>query len=625
MKQVPILHRFNFKVIAGLISMLFLVGIPFFFLFLHHHRNQLLETIEVSTTNMSRILTRQLEFSMLQEKRHELQPLVAGLSKGSDPQRIMILDPHGRVSFSSDQGLLGRNLSMDTDAGCRECHAGSELRHTITLSDGDGKPYYRTVNAIQNTPACFSCHDRQSAINGVLVMDFSLDAFQSQFDSSLYRILWMGGTMLVLTIAVLYVLMNHLVIRKLRKFADATEQVGRTTFRRISLPGSDEFTQLAESFNLMSGRLDAAMREIQQSKDYLESVINNIDDEIVVVDRNLRVVTANSSYLRHRETLRGKAGSADRVRPEEQQISEGGAGLSEISASAQTFRDGKVHRVLQTLLREDGKEMSVEAISSPIKDSSGEVSLVIEVRRDITERKLLEANLAHSERLVSMGLLASGLAHEINNPLGSISTFIEGLKRRLERREDGKVPDLHGLDRSLGMILHEIERAKEVTQRLLILAQKKESGTSLVNLNESLLDTASLIRYEASRNGIKIEVDQDAEMPTINVSESQLRQVFLNLLLNSLQAGHSGGHVWCRTWHEDGHVFASVADDGTGIESEDMIRIFEPFYSKKATGQGTGLGLFICKSIVSAMGGEILVESSAGKGARFTVSLPVRS
>jgi signal transduction histidine kinase len=260
-----------------------------------------------------------------------------------------------------------------------------------------------------------------------------------------------------------------------------------------------------------------------------------------------------------------------------------------------------------------------------LKNEAGENHQVIEVRRDITERKLLEANLAHSERLVSMGLLASGLAHEINNPLASISTFVEGLKRKLPSRKDATGDDLAGLGQSLGLILKEIERAKDVTQRLLILAQKDEPGRSLVNLNESLLETVSLVRYEGSRKGIRLEVELDPEIPTLKLSESQVRQVFLNLLLNSLQAGHPGGQVQCRTWHEDGRAFVSVRDDGNGIETADLIKIFDPFFSKKPSGQSTGLGLFISKSIVSSMGGAITVESSSGNGAKFTVWFPVQS
>jgi hypothetical protein len=281
--------------------------------------------------------------------------------------------------------------------------------------------------------------------------------------------------------------------------------------------------------------------------------------------------------------------------------------------------------VVQNVVDCDGKEKHIEVFCSPLRNEAGEVYQVIEVRRDITERKLLEANLAHSERLISMGLLASGLSHELNNPLASISTFVEGLKRRLDGSKEPPQSALRGLDESLGLIQREIDRARDITRRLLVLAQKDESSRSLVEINESLQETVLLVRYEASKREIQIAIEPGADMPLLKISESQVRQVFLNLLLNSLQAGHRGGHIWCRTWHRDGIAFASVEDDGCGIATKDILKIFEPFFSKQAVGQGTGLGLFICRSIVSSWGGEIAVESRVHQGTKFTLSLPAQA
>ncbi len=624
MNPVPLVHRFSFKVSAGLISMLFLVGIPFFFLFLRYHRNQLLETMENSTAHMGRVLAHQLDISVLEGKHHELERTVQRLSAGGGARGIMILDGSGRVVASSDASQVGRTLHRNTDPGCRECHIGMVLKDTMYMSDPEGRPYYRNVNVIQNRPACFACHDQRSSVNGILVMDFSQDTLQSQFRSSLVRMLGMGGTMLVLTIAVLYFLLDRLVLRRLKQLAEAADQIGQARFGRVTMPGNDEFSQLASSFNLMSQRLASAMKEIQASKDYLETVINNIDDEIVVMDSDFKLVTANAAYFRNRRLSHHLIPEDSCALWDQDLEGKSESRGCEACAASQTFRDGKVHKVLQSFVDQSGKERFIEAFSCPLKNQAGEIYQVIEVRRDITERKLLEANLAHSERLVSMGFLASGLAHEINNPLASISTFVEGLKRKLGRKTASSASDQTGLEQSLGLILREIERAKDVTYRLLILAQKDESGRSLVNLNESLEETVSLIHYEASKRGIRVELEPDPAIPTLKLPESQIRQVFLNLLLNSLQAGHQGGNVRCRTWHENGRVSVSVDDDGSGIEAADLLKIFEPFFSKKPPGQGTGLGLFISKSIVSSLGGEIGVESRPGQGTKFTVSFPIQ-
>ncbi len=614
---VPLFHRFSFRIIAGLVSMLILVGIPFFVLFLRYHESQLLETMENSTTNMGRILTHQIEVSVLERRNHDLTQIVARLSEIGDARKIMVINPDNKVVHSSDSSELGRMLARQTEPGCRDCHSSLALKDTISLKDAQGHRYYRTVTVIQNRPNCTSCHDPRSTVNGILIMDFSQDTLQKQIQAGALRMLAMGGAMLALTIGVLYIVLNHLVLRKLRRLGEATEQIGQGKFKRVEMPGNDEFTQLAESFNAMSGRLETAMEEIQGSKDYLESVINNIDDEIIVLDQDYRVVTANAAHFRNQAIMDNDGAATG-----------GGAGESheyDTTACKHTFDNGQVHKEVQTAVGPDGKERYVEVFSSPLRNEANEIHQVIEVRRDITERKLLEANLAHSEKLASMGLLASGLSHEINNPLASISTFVEGLRRRLDGLRESSSEPLGGLGSSLGLIQREIERARDVTRRLLILAQKDEYGPSLVNLNDSLQETILLVQYEASKRGIEISLELGSDMPTLKLSEAQVRQVFLNLLLNSLQAGNQGGHIWCRTWREAGRAFASVADDGFGIEASDQVRIFEPFFSKKASGQGTGLGLFISKSIVSKWGGDIMVDSQSGRGAKFTIWIPLQT
>jgi signal transduction histidine kinase/HAMP domain-containing protein len=606
MKPVPFFHRFSFKIIAGLIAMLFLVGIPFFFIFLRYHRSQLLETLESSTTSMSRVLTYQLEVSILERRQHELGRIVDLLVTRRDVRNIMVIDAAGRVAVSSDKSAIGKILSRNNEPGCLECHRSVMLKDTTYLNDVTGRPFYRSVNVIQNRPACFSCHDPKSSIIGIFVMDFSQDALKSGFHRDLIRLLGIGGAMLILTIAVLYLLLNHLVLRRLRGFADAAEQIGAVKFGKVVPEGRDEFGQLAAGFNMMSRKLESALKEARESKDYLEKVINNVNDEIVVLNRSFDVVTANAAYIRNNRTAGNGAGRHEH----------------EACACGGTFRDGKINKILQTIPQPDGRERYVEVFCSPLRNAACAIEHVIEVRRDITERKELEANLIHTERLHSLGLLASGLSHEINNPLASISTFVEGLKRRLERAKE-PTPVFQGLEHSLGLIQREIERAKGVTHRLLVLAQKDEEGRSLVDLNTSLDETISLLSYEASNRGMRFILDKQTKMPTLRLSESQTRQVFMNLLLNSLQAGHSGGCIRCRTWHGDGRACISIEDDGIGIEGADLKKIFEPFFSRKPPGQGTGLGLFICKSILSSWGGEIEVESRPGEGSTFTLWIPV--
>ncbi|MGA2263370.1 MAG: hypothetical protein ABSH28_18285 [Acidobacteriota bacterium] len=190
---VPLFHRFSFRIIAGLVSMLMLVGIPFFVLFLRYHESQLLETMENSTTNMGRILTHQIEVSVLERRNHDLTQIVARLSEIGDARKIMVINPDNKVVHSSDSSELGRMLSRQTEPGCRECHSSLALEDTISLKDAQGHRYYRTVTVIQNRPNCTSCHDPRSTVNGILIMDFSQDTLQKQIQAGALRMLAMGG------------------------------------------------------------------------------------------------------------------------------------------------------------------------------------------------------------------------------------------------------------------------------------------------------------------------------------------------------------------------------------------------------------------------------------------------
>ena len=229
------------------------------------------------------------------------------------------------------------------------------------------------------------------------------------------------------------------------------------------------------------------------------------------------------------------------------------------------------------------------------------------------ERKLIQA-----EKLAAVGEMAAGIAHELNNPLTTVTGFTELVL--------DEIPDDSEIRIDLGLVLKEARRARDVVRRLLDFSRRSESEHARVDLNELLDDVLSLTNHLMRTSGVQLEVALGKKLPWVFVDRNQMKQVFLNLFHNALQAMPTGGSLVVRTGkcQQDGRnwVTASVIDTGDGISEKDRERIFEPFFTTRSDEGGTGLGLSVTYGIVSDHGGEIDVESELGKGTNFTVRLP---
>lgn len=628
MGLIPIHRRLSFRITCGLLLALLVVGVPFFVFFYSFHKNQLIESLKTSSTSLGRLIVNDLEERMLEKQPHLINQEVNQLAAESGAQRIMILNPTGEVRVSSDPRLHGRVFAR-TESSCVVCHtsASTARRHTTIIGNGPGGEVFRSVILIDNKPQCVQCHSPEKRVNGILVVDFSMAGTKQQLASGVQKMLGLAAIMVLVTIVALGVSMNKLVLRRIKEFTKTTVAIRSGDLnQRVAANEGDEISDLAMSFNMMTASLKESLREVERHKEYLESVINSIEDEIIVVDRQFRIVTANNAYLincaRRREDVAGKACfivSYDSMIPCSQS-------LVEKCPARVTFETGAVRKLMHRFFDKEGNEKYIEIHCYPMRDEAGQVFQVIEVRRDVTERRYLEANLSHSERLASLGLLASGISHEINNPLASITAGTEGLERRINAALSKESSlDVEELKEYIELIHKEAMRAKAITDRLLILSHKSESPTYLVSINQSLSETISLLKFQADERAIEIVEEFDPQAPPIKADDPALRQVFLNLLLNAMQAIDRTGRITVRTKVEPGVVRIAFEDTGCGIAKEDLGRLFEPFFSHKESGRGTGLGLFISNTLIQQMGGTITVHSEVGRGTQFVISLPLGS
>ena len=236
---------------------------------------------------------------------------------------------------------------------------------------------------------------------------------------------------------------------------------------------------------------------------------------------------------------------------------------------------------------------------------------------DITEQKKQTELLMMTDRLASLGELASGAAHEINNPLTSIIGFSQLL---LEKQ----VPD--DIREDLKLINNEAQRAASVTKNLLTFARRHAPTKQRNQINNIIEDVLKLRAYEHKANGIEVKRQLAPDLPEIMVDYFQMQQVFMNIVINAeyfMTVAHNKGTLTITTKKQNDTVMISFADDGQGIPSENLRRIFDPFFTTKETGKGTGLGLSICHGIVTEHGGQIYAKSQLSKGATIFVELPI--
>jgi PAS domain S-box-containing protein len=280
----------------------------------------------------------------------------------------------------------------------------------------------------------------------------------------------------------------------------------------------------------------------------------------------------------------------------------------------QTLRTGKPATIE---MFEPGLGIHFQESTSPIFDKKGEVIGSVHVTRDVTERKRMEEQLMMTDRLASVGELASGIAHELNNPLTSVIGFSQLLM-------ESNIPD--SIKEDLNTVYSEAQRAATIVKNLLTFARKHAPVKQLSQVNTIIEDVLRLRAYEHKVNNIEVDKRLASTLPEIMADHFQMQQVFLNIIVNAefamLQA-HGKGKLVITTEKVNSIIKVTFTDDGPGIPKENMKRLFTPFFTTKEVGKGTGLGLSICHGIVSEHGGRIYAESEFGKGATFVVELPL--
>lgn len=267
------------------------------------------------------------------------------------------------------------------------------------------------------------------------------------------------------------------------------------------------------------------------------------------------------------------------------------------------------------------KPVDIERLVKKIKDALLDSSLPQETEPSVFSNKLKQSMIL-ADRLASLGTLAAGVAHELNNPLAIIAEANGWLKSKVEREKNLEDPLRQSFEMALNKIEKSLERANRITQGLLNFARKTDSQVQEVDLGELAKEVFELTKKTADKAQAETRVEVTSQNPLAKVDPFPLRQVLLDLVTNALQAIEEKGLVQILVRDFDSDLALEIKDNGSGIQPSDLERIFEPFFTTKPPELGTGLGLSVSRSLVEKLGGELEVESELGKGSLFRVILP---
>lgn len=587
----------------------------------YHHFSRTIEARRRAAELQNRILEVTLRHQMIEKDSTLITRILDEIGKQPEVQSVMILDHKGVIRFSSRPEMVEKEIPLGSPA-CQSCHSvNPEDRDRWIVMEGEGGEELRSVLPIENRPECHECHDAEQRLNGIMILDISLAEVQAQLREDSAWILGGTAALALLLLGGLGIVLRRLILVRLARLGRAARSIAKGDLEeRAAVDGRDVITSLAEDFNNMADAVSRLITEVRGQEAQLASVMNSLDDGLVVLDRDFRVVASNLSFCRrfgsHPEALRGRRcreaiGQNLPCFPSEQDC-----------PAAKCLSTGEVQRAVFRIDMNDGENGLVEEVyASPVVDGDGKVRQVVEIWRDISERVREEERLAEIERLVSLGALASGFSHEVSTPLASMLTCAEAVLGRIDdcRGPDGPAEEvLPAIRQSAETIRQEVHRCKRTTEQFLRFSRGIPPSIELIDLRSVVAGVVSLVGPTAREARVTIRMEGSDPVAGVRANTEVVQHVVLNLMINAIQSFDEAGGTVVVRFQAGRDVRIRVRDTGSGIPPGARKHLFEPFRSQKP--QGTGLGLFLSRSFMRRFGGDVrLVESEVGSGSCFEI------
>lgn len=342
---------------------------------------------------------------------------------------------------------------------------------------------------------------------------------------------------------------------------------------------------------------------LSRVKIFSETLVKNMPIGLIALDSQDKIIVCNEKA----QIMLGSACGKSSYKQDKYILPDQLKKMLEDLPSGSDFSEGDVK-----LTFADGTKHIWEAVAAGLIDEgipTGKILLI----RDVTDIRHMEIEIAKSRHLSSIGSLAAGVAHEIRNPLSSIKGFAVYFKEKLS----GNIED----ERTADVMIAETERLNRVISQLIEFARPLELKKEKVQFIELVRHAVKLIDAEAKRNKINIEFGSIADLPEVEVDSDKIKQVLLNIFLNSIEAMSNGGNLRIEMEHGTDNMIVTISDTGIGIEKKDLPRIYDPYFTSKPA--GTGLGLAIVQKFMEAHGGRINIESIIGRGTKVTLFFPL--
>ncbi len=524
-------------------------------------------------------------------------------SQGADIVYVIILDKEKKVAtFSGHSGWQGKYLD---DAVNRKALAANTAVIQSVLWEETGE---RVMDIA--VPVFIPGSEMKW---GTVRVGLSLERMYWQIRRTQMVLVGIGTVALILGLVGAQVMASR-ITKPLGQVVEATiAAAGGDLGQQLDIHTRDEVEDLANSFNTMineilaqRGQLEQRLDEILELKSYNDMILASMTNGLITLDLEERAVSANGTA----ESILGLEGrhwqgtSFRNLWPEDNPF----VRMLEKCLHTQTpCRNQEI-----SLDTGEGDQRTLMINTSFLEDGRKEKMGVLVVINDITELKVLEARMRQSDRLVALGTLSAGLAHEIRNPLSAIKTFVQLLPR--------KISNPAFFDKFQITVPRELNRINDLIENLLELARPPKLTFKMTTLGDCLTQVADRYRDKLEEAGITFEIHQEGVLPEIWGDQEHLVRAFSNLIMNAQQAMVDGGTLIIEAGPLEGGVMLQFKDTGVGMDQSTKDNIFDPFFTTKDS--GTGLGLAMTHKIIEEHGGDIQVESSVGQGTTFTLTLP---
>lgn len=505
-----------------------------------------------------------------------------------------------------------------------------EIKQWQGINKINGKKNLVIARGVYVTSDCLKCHGapevaprgviskygeggfgfQEGDVMGIELVTIPMDVVLNEITQTLVNIITVG----MIFIFLLFLTIEGTFIKHvgfpLNKLVNHFRKISKNKYNENPLfnqpdKRDDEISQLINSFNIMIKDLNDAYDSLLGNTNTLQAIVNGISDPLALINADCSIVVLNNAY----QEWISKNNPCVLI-PEEN-----------TSSAMDVAVCQKFHEALngkKTIINEYKTSSNNYYLIHfyPIFDKKNNVAQIVHYIQDLTHIKNIEDQIVQSEKMASIGKLAAGVAHEINNPLGIIKCYTDLLLK--------EIPENSPFEEDLRVIDKHIYSCKNIIDRLLYFSRNQNEEKEKKDLNEVIEEIILLVKKQFLKENIKIELNK-SELPEVLINSNKIKQVFLNILMNARDAMEQGGTININSFFnkEKNQIEMTFSDTGCGILKEDMEKIFEPFFTTKKQGHGTGLGLFISYNLIKEHNGDIRVKSIPGNGTDFIIILPL--